>query len=131
MGTAMDTFAEFVEVIRRLRAECPWDSVQTYESLLPFLRGECEEVAQGVQRLAQTGDPENLCEELGDVLMLLVLNALIAEEEGQFTLEDVIRRISDKMKFRHPKIFSPGDQELTALDWEELKAREKASRAKS
>jgi tetrapyrrole methylase family protein/MazG family protein len=125
----METFEELVSVIRRLREQCPWDSVQTHESLIPFLRSETEEVIQGITLLSESGDGRNLCEELGDVLMLLLLQALIAEEEGLFTVEDVLSGISDKMKFRHPRIFQPENGELTSLSWEELKAKEKNGRS--
>ena len=114
-----------MRVIRRLRAECPWDSVQTHESLKECMVNELREVLEGIGRLTEMGDGENLCEELGDVLMLLLLQSVIAEEEGVFTLEDVLTGISSKMKFRHPRIFSPDDEELASLSWEELKRREK------
>ena len=69
--------------------------------------------------------PGNLCEELGDVLFQIVLHSVIAEEEGIFTLEDVVMGVMNKMKYRHPKVFSPEDKEAVALSWEELKRREK------
>ena len=122
----MDSFDEFLKVVNQIRKECPWDSVQTHESLKPYLREETEEVLQGVERLIQQKDAGNLCEELGDVLFQIVLHSVIAEEEGLFTLEDVVKGVMNKMKYRHPKIFSPEDKEAAALSWEELKRREKA-----
>ena len=122
----MDSFDEFLKVVKQIRKECPWDSVQTHESLKPYLREETEEVLQGVDRLIQQKDAGNLCEELGDVLFQIVLHSVIAEEEGLFTLEDVVKGVMNKMKYRHPKIFSPKDKEAAALSWEELKRREKA-----
>lgn len=122
----MDSFDEFLKVVNQIRRECPWDSVQTHESLKPYLREETEEVLQGVDRLIQQKDAGNLCEELGDVLFQIVLHSVIAEEEGLFTLEDVVKGVMNKMKYRHPKIFSPEDKEAAALSWEELKRREKA-----
>ena len=121
----MDSFDEFLKVVKQIRKECPWDSVQTHESLKPYLREETEEVLQGVDRLIQQKDAGNLCEELGDVLFQIVLHSVIAEEEGLFTLEDVVKGVMNKMKYRHPKIFSPEDKEAAALSWEELKRREK------
>lgn len=121
----MDSFDEFLKVVKQIRKECPWDSVQTHESLKPYLREETEEVLQGVDRLIQQKDAENLCEELGDVLFQIVLHSVIAEEEGLFTLEDVVMGVMNKMKYRHPKVFSPEDKEAAALSWEELKRREK------
>ena len=122
----MDSFDEFLKVVKQIRKECSWDSVQTHESLKPYLREETEEVLQGVDRLIQQKDAGNLCEELGDVLFQIVLHSVIAEEEGLFTLEDVVKGVMNKMKYRHPKIFSPEDKEVAALSWEELKRREKA-----
>ena len=121
----MDSFDEFLKVVKQIRKECPWDSVQTHESLKPYLREETEEVLQGVDRLIQQKDAGNLCEELGDVLFQIVLHSVIAEEEGIFTLEDVVMGVMNKMKYRHPKVFSPEDKEAAALSWEELKRREK------
>lgn len=121
----MDSFDEFLKVVKQIRKECPWDSVQTHESLKPYLREETEEVLQGVDRLIQQKDAGNLCEELGDVLFQIVLHSVIAEEEGLFTLEDVVMGVMNKMKYRHPKVFSPEDKEAVALSWEELKRREK------
>ena len=121
----MDSFDEFLKVVKQIRKECPWDSVQPHESLKPYLREETEEVLQGVDRLIQQKDAGNLCEELGDVLFQIVLHSVIAEEEGLFTLEDVVMGVMNKMKYRHPKVFSPEDKEAAALSWEELKRREK------
>ena len=118
-------FDEFMEVVKRIRRECPWDSVQTHESLKPCLINEANEVLDGIDLLGRTNDSENLCEELGDLLFQVALHSVIAQEEGLFTIEDVIDGISSKMKFRHPKIFSPEDKEAALLSWEELKKREK------
>ena len=82
----------------------------------------------GIDRLNETGDSDNLCEELGDVLFQVVLHSLIAQEEGIFTIEDVISGITDKMQFRHPKIFAPEDRELCSLSWEALKAKERSAK---
>lgn len=127
--TTKDTFQEFVEVVRELRKKCPWDSVQTHESLKPCLMNEAGEVLEGIDILSRDGDAANLCEELGDVLLQVVLHSVIAQEEGIFTLEDVISRISDKMRYRHPRIFSPEDKEAASLSWDELKQREKDIRS--
>lgn len=121
----MQSFDELIEVVRQIRAECPWDSVQTHESLKQYIVEETEEVLEGIDCLTEMQDGENLCEELGDVLFQIILHGVIAEEEGIFTLDDVIRGISDKMRFRHPRIFSEDNEELTKLSWEELKQQEK------
>lgn len=123
-------FDEFKEIIDRLRAEdgCPWDRKQTYESLKPCMINELTEVIGAVNLLRNTGDSQNLCEELGDLLMNVVLMARIAEEEGRFTMADVIRGISEKMVRRHPHVF--GDvqadtSEQVLANWEEIKRQEK------
>ncbi len=118
-------FTELVQVVERLRRECPWDSVQTHESLKGCMADETREVLEAVDICTRTGDGSRLCEELGDVLFLVLLQCRIAGEEGLFTLEQVMEGITEKMKFRHPRIFSPENIELTSLSWEELKAREK------
>ena len=123
----MREFDDFMEIVRKIRRNCPWDSVQTHESLKKYLLEESNEVLEGIDRLSKENDSTNLCEELGDVLFQVALHSVIAEEEGLFTVEDVIRDVSSKMKFRHPKIFSPEDKQLAGLSWEELKQLEKAA----
>ena len=122
----MREFDDFMEIVRKIRRNCPWDSVQTHESLKKYLLEESNEVLEGIDRLSKENDSTNLCEELGDVLFQVALHSVIAEEEGLFTVEDVIRDVSSKMKFRHPKIFSPEDKEAATLSWEELKRYEKS-----
>ena len=135
MQTSLQTdtrysFEDFLEIVRRLRRECPWDSVQTHRSLEKCMKNDTQEVLDGISLLEDTGDASNLCEELGDLLLLVVLQSVIAQEEGLFSIEDVITGISEKMKFRHPKIFSPEDQEAAAMSWEELKKQEHVLREK-
>lgn len=126
----MTKFQEFESIIRKLRAPdgCPWDSVQTHSSLKPCCIEEAAEVVCGINTLEATGDADNLKEELGDLLMQVVLHSVIAEEEGYFTLEDVIEGISAKMIRRHPKVFgvatfSDTGEELK--NWEAIKQQEK------
>ena len=123
------TFKELVDIIKRIRRDCPWDSVQTHESLRECLVNETEEVLEGIDLFRETGDSGNFCEELGDLLMLVILQSEIAREEGIFTLDDVISGVADKMIFRHPKIFSPDDAEAVSLSWDELKARERQKKS--
>ena len=124
------SYEDFLKIIVRLRAEdgCPWDRAQTHESLKPCLIEEAYEVLEGIDRLKETGDWENLCEELGDVLLQAVMHARIAEEEGLFSMEDVVQGISEKMIRRHPHVFG-GEQAKDAGDalesWEAVKAKEK------
>jgi tetrapyrrole methylase family protein/MazG family protein len=121
------TFEELREIIADLRGEdgCPWDREQTYGSLKKCLADETEEVFEAVDK----NDRENLCEELGDVLLILLLNSQIASEEGAFTFDDVITGLCRKMIRRHPHVFA-GEKAATpeeALDrWKEIKRQEKA-----
>ena len=104
----MEAFDELKGVVARLRAEdgCPWDREQTHSSLKPECIEEAAEVICGINVLEETGNPENLKEELGDLLLQVVMHAQIAEEEGLFTMDDVIREVSRKMIRRHPHVFS-------------------------
>lgn len=121
------TFEELREIIADLRSEdgCPWDRAQTFDSLKKCLADETQEVFEAVD----SGDRENLCEELGDVLLQVVINSRIAEEEGSFTLDDVINGICRKMIRRHPHVFGEAKastpEEALGL-WKEIKRRERA-----
>ena len=95
----MEVFDEFMEVVRAVRKNCPWDKVQTHESLKPYLVNETNELLEGIDHLGRENDSENLCEELGDVLFQVALHSVIAQEEGLFTIEDVISGISSKFSF--------------------------------
>lgn len=119
-----NTFYDFVDLVRRLRQDCPWDRVQTHQSLKECLSNETKEVLEGIDILEENGQGENLCEELGDVLFNIVLQSIIAQEEGLFTIDDVISCVSSKMIDRHPRIFTPEDEEAVSLSWEELKQKE-------
>ena len=118
------------EIVEKLRAEdgCPWDRVQTHASLKTTCVEEAAEVLCGINILEQTGDSENLREELGDLLLQVMFHAVIAEEEGLFTIDDVARTVSEKMIRRHPHVFSgvdfASDEERHAA-WEEIKKAEK------
>ena len=119
------SFEDLQQVMRILRSEngCMWDRAQDHHSIRRDFIEETYEVCEAIDN----EDVELLKEELGDVLFQVVLHSVIAEEEGLFTVEDVIRDVSSKMKFRHPKIFSPEDKQLAGLSWEELKQLEKAT----
>ena len=126
----MDSFDELKETVRRLRAEdgCPWDKAQTHGSLKPPVIEEAAEVICGINIYEQTGNAENLKEELGDLLLQVVMQAQIAEEEGIFTLDDVVRGITQKMIRRHPHVFGDAkvkDSGEVLVNWEEIKKQEK------
>lgn len=124
-GTA-SAICELVHVMKKLRAPdgCPWDRVQTHESLMPFIMEECGEFLDALA----AGDDENMREELGDVLMQIVLHSVIAEERGKFDFYDVTRDVTDKMIYRHPHVFSDAkvnNASEVLVQWEKLKAKEK------
>src|SRR3954447_8237754 len=110
-----------VSIMRRLRDPergCEWDREQTFATIAPYTIEEAYEVADAIAR----GDMDALADELGDLQLQVVFHAQMAEEAGQFALEDVITRICDKLERRHPHIF--GDAEHSP-GWEELKAAER------
>ena len=119
-------FDELISVMERLRAPdgCPWDAEQTYDSLAQYLLEECYETFDAIQEAAESGDTANLREELGDVLLQVVFHSIIGKERGDFTIDEVIAGVTEKLILRHPHVF--GDKKLaTAADvldnWDELK----------
>jgi XTP/dITP diphosphohydrolase len=117
---------EFLQVMRRLRAECPWKASQTHRSLARYLLEETHETLEALD----TGDRDHLREELGDLLLQVFLHTAIAEQAGDFTTADVARDITDKMHRRNPHVF--GEADASGLGpsgvnemWETAKAREK------
>jgi tetrapyrrole methylase family protein/MazG family protein len=122
----LDKFATLVEIIARLRAPdgCPWDRQQTHASLRKNLLAECYEVLEALEE----GDSGKLCDELGDLLLQIILHAQIAVEAGEFELGDVVKGINTKLIHRHPHIFGSEkvrDAEEVALNWEVLKQEER------
>jgi XTP/dITP diphosphohydrolase len=125
-----DSLVEFLAVMRRLRAECPWKQEQTHRSLARYLLEETHETLEALD----TGSAEHLREELGDLLLQIYFHAVIAEESGDFTIDDVARGIIEKMVRRNPHVFGDGssdggDAPATAREvnelWESVKATEK------
>ncbi len=106
-GVEAGKFEAFRNIIAALRSEegCSWDRAQTLETLKPCLMNETVEVLAGIDLCRETRDARNLCEELGDLLLQVVLLAQVAQDEGLFAVEDVIRGISRKMIRRHPHVF--------------------------
>lgn len=117
-------FNDLQMIMKALRAEdgCPWDRVQTHESIKKCLTDECEEVLMAIDNK----DMDNLKEELGDVLFQVIMHSEIAEESGDFNIYDVIDGICRKMVFRHPHVF--GDAKPEEVDWQQLKRLEKEMR---
>jgi XTP/dITP diphosphohydrolase len=119
--------AELVAVVARLRdpeSGCPWDLEQTHASLVPYVLEEAHEVADAIRH----GDDGHLAEELGDLLLQVVLHAQIAREEGRFDLAQIARGISAKLVRRHPHVFADGqaaDSAAVRASWEAIKAQER------
>lgn len=123
------SYQDFLDIIAQLRAPggCPWDQKQTHESLKECLLEESQEVIEAINNK----DDDNLCEELGDVLLQVVMHAQIAAEEGRFTMTDVVQGVSEKMVRRHPHVF--GDIKVDSVEegldlWNAIKAQEKANK---
>ena len=120
------SFDEFVDIIRELRSDhgCPWDREQTHESLRECMLEEAYEAVDAINK----NDIENLKEELGDVLLQVALHTVIAEETGEFTIDQVTTDISEKMIHRHPHVFSNVNAESSSevlRNWETIKEKEK------
>lgn len=122
----LSKFDALVEIIARLRAPdgCPWDREQTHASLREELLSECYEALEALDE----GDTAKLCEELGDMLLEIVLQAQIAKDNGEFEIGDAIRSINEKIIRRHPHVFGSGkvkDAAEVSYNWEVLKSEER------
>ncbi len=126
-----ESLLEFLAVMRRLRAECPWKREQTHRSLARYLLEETHETLEAIDTGDATGDWDHLREELGDLLLQVYFHAVIAEESGSFTIDDVARGITEKMHRRNPHVFGPPSDDhpsdAVAVNevWESIKALEK------
>jgi XTP/dITP diphosphohydrolase len=119
---------ELIEVMRRLRAECPWKAEQTHRSLARYLLEETHETLEAID----SGDPDHLREELGDLLLQIYFHAAIASEAGEFTIDDVAAGLAEKMRRRNPHVFGSAGDATAALtsaqvndQWQRAKADEK------
>ena len=134
MSEAERATTALLELMARLRDPvngCPWDREQTFATIAPFTIEEAYEVADAIDR----DDPQQLRDELGDLLFQIVFHSRMAEERGWFDFADVATSIHDKLVRRHPHVFAgaPAAESLEAQNrnWEELKARERAAAAES
>lgn len=119
----MKEFDEFVEIVARLRKECPWDRIQTHLSLRRCLLEEAYEVLEAID----SGNKDELKKELGDLLLQVVFHSNIAEEENEFKLKDVIQSETKKLIERHPHVFGDvkvKDSDEVKRNWEKLKKKE-------
>ena len=122
-------FANLRDVMRTLRGPngCPWDREQTHESIRRYLIEETYELIDAIN----AEDDENIIEELGDVLLQVMLHSQIGEDDGYFSIDDVIQTVTEKMIYRHPHVFGTGEAETISdvdANWEALKEAEKSER---
>ncbi len=120
----IETLRAIMKALRTPVTGCPWDLEQSFETIAPYTIEEAYEVADAIQN----GSREDLCEELGDLLLQPVYHAQMAEEEGSFSLEDVIEAVVTKMIRRHPHVFGDAEARSATLAksfWEDNKAKER------
>ena len=121
----MSLFNELVALVVKLRspAGCPWDRRQDHLSLRPYIVEEAYEAVAAID----AGDMEGLASELGDLLLQILLHAQIAAEKGEFTLDDLLTDLKEKLIRRHPHVFAHGNCEIEAIkaNWEKIKQKEK------
>ena len=128
-SSTSEALINLIRVVSRLRNPndgCPWDRIQTHESLVPYIIEEAYEVVNAIR----INDKNNLKEELGDLLLQIILHSEIASEKNQFTMQDVINEIHEKLIRRHPHIFNIKSQDLTVEEveenWQKIKLKEKS-----
>lgn len=117
-----ENFYIFYKTVELLRKECPWDKKQTKESLIKYFEDEFEELKIAIKN----NDIDNIAEELGDVLLEIMFQIVISEESNEFTINDVLNRVTDKLVLRHPHVFK--DEVINSVEdvedrWEEWKKR--------
>ena len=120
----LEKFGRLLDIMEKLRRDCPWNRAQTINTLRPMTIEETYELSDAVLR----GDEEDLKKELGDLLLHIVFYSRIAEEEGRYDVGDVLEKVCEKMIFRHPHVFSDtkvGSAEEVSENWEMIKTREK------
>ncbi|WP_077961408.1 nucleoside triphosphate pyrophosphohydrolase [Ensifer adhaerens] len=118
---------DIMAALRQPETGCPWDIVQTFETIKPYTIEEAYEVADAIER----SDMHDLCDELGDLLLQVVFHSRMAEEAGDFAFGDVVEAVTRKMIRRHPHVFARSDAdtpEAVKLQWDEIKQAEKAER---
>lgn len=126
----LEAFGRLLDVLDTLREKCPWDKKQTNESLRPNTIEETYELCDALMK----NDADNICEEIGDVLMHMIFYSRIGQEKGDFDMADVCNRESDKLIFRHPHVYGDAVAETAGevlKNWEQLKLQERAGKKKT
>ncbi len=119
---------EIMAALRTPGTGCPWDLDQSFETIAPYTVEEAYEVADAIAR----GEPDDICDELGDLLLQVVFHARMAEEDGLFDFGDVVTAVTKKMIRRHPHVFGDAQRRGSGMSkaiWERIKAEEKAEKA--
>ena len=119
---------EIMAALRHPETGCPWDIEQSFETIKPYTIEEAYEVSDAIER----GDMDDLCDELGDLLLQVVFHARMAEEAGEFSFGDVVNAITSKMIRRHPHVFARSEADTpdaVKIQWDEIKQAEKRERA--
>ncbi|MBB4478470.1 nucleoside triphosphate pyrophosphohydrolase [Rhizobium etli] len=119
---------EIMAALRHPETGCPWDIEQNFQTIKPYTIEEAYEVSDAIER----GDMDDLCDELGDLLLQVVFHARMAEEAGEFSFGDVVNAITTKMIRRHPHVFARSEADTpdaVKIQWDEIKQAEKRERA--
>jgi MazG family protein len=129
MNKKNDLFITFFDTIKTLRAQggCPWDQKQTSYSLKKYIREETEELLEAIDG----NDAAHICEEAGDLLFLIALLSEIHKENNEFTMEDILSTVTQKMIRRHPHVFGdakPCNEEELKAQWEKIKSEERSKK---
>ncbi len=128
MSEKQSVLSEFIKTVSQLRLYCPWDKKQTIQSLQKYLKEEYREVTEAIKQ----GRSEDLKEELGDLLFIIVLMSQISHENGDFNMQQVVQEINNKMINRHPHVFMKQEdlsEEALRKQWETIKSMEKARKS--
>jgi MazG family protein len=126
----IDKLVQVVACLRHPTDGCPWDLKQTHQSLKPYMLEEAYEAVEAIDESARTGKPDALKEELGDVLLQVVLHSQLAQEAGQFDFDAVCQTIAEKLIRRHPHVFGTteaNDADTVVANWEAIKKAEKSA----
>ena len=120
----LEQFSRLLDIMDRLREECPWNKAQTIDTLRPMTLEEAYELSDAIMKKSD----EDIKKELGDVMLHVVFYSRIAQEEGKYDVADVLQKVCEKMIYRHPHVFDKTkvrDAEEVSENWEMLKTKEK------
>ncbi len=126
--TVCKEFIDLFLVVKRVREECPWDKEQTPQSLIPYFLEEAYELIEGLEK----DDKDMIKEELGDILLHILMQSIMGEEKNEFSFEEVCKNLKNKLITRHPHVFGEvhveGVEEILT-NWESIKSKEKEEKS--